>query len=103
MSATKSNEKRSSNAISALRRRLTGHNNHSHRRDRNIPEDEHSQTDPQSSEIISADDILARYSNKGSISIENTPKINPTADESHTETIIVRMMIINHILSLSFS
>jgi hypothetical protein len=49
-------------------------------------------------ETISADDILARYSNKGSTSIDNTSKITTTADESHTETITVRLIIITNIL-----
>lgn len=40
-------------------------------------------------ETISADDILARYSNKGSTSVDNGPKTTTTADESHTETITV--------------
>lgn len=86
LSSLKSNEKRPSNAISALRRRFVGHSNNSHRRDRGIPEDDHSQIDLQQSETISADDILARYSNKSS---DNASKINPIADESHTETITV--------------
>lgn len=90
----KSNEKRSSNAISALRRRFVGNSNNSQRRDRSIPEDDHSQIDVQPSETISADDILARYSNKNSISTENPPKINTIADESHTETITVSSRLI---------
>jgi hypothetical protein len=93
-STNKSSEKRSSNAISALRRRLTGSNSSSHRRDRSIPEDDHLQTEHPQTETISADDILARYSNKGSTSIDNASKINPTADESHTETITVKIIII---------
>lgn len=94
LTATKSNEKRASNAISALRRRFTGHNSTSNRRDRSIPEDDHSQTESHPTETISADDILARYSNKGSTTTtENTSKIATTADESHTETITVRFTV----------
>lgn len=101
----KSSEKRSSNAISALRRRFVGHSNSSHRRDRSIPEDDHSQIDVPPSETISADDILARYSNKGSISTDNSSKINTIADESHTETITVRSSHSNdhHLLTLPSS
>lgn len=102
LTSTKSNEKRSTNAISALRRRFVGHNNNSHRRDRSIPEDDHSQIELPPSETISADDILARYSNKGSNSIENASKINTIADESHTETITVRYIVLTNISSLIF-
>ncbi|CAF3758135.1 unnamed protein product [Rotaria socialis] len=89
--SNKSNEKRSSNAISALRRRFVGSgSSNSNRRDRSIPEDDHAQIEQQNSiDTTSADDILARYSNKGSTNIESGSKITTTADESHTETIIV--------------
>ncbi|CAF1300551.1 unnamed protein product [Rotaria sp. Silwood1] len=90
-STNKSNEKRSTNAISALRRRFVGSSasSSSHRRDRSIPEDDHSHIEQQPTETISADDILARYSSKGSTSIDHGSKINTTADESHTETITI--------------
>ncbi|CAF0912699.1 unnamed protein product, partial [Rotaria sordida] len=88
-STNKSNEKRSTNAISALRRRFVGGGSSSHRRDRSIPEDDHSQIEQQPIETISADDILARYSSKGSTNIDNGSKLNTTADESHPETIPV--------------
>lgn len=86
--------------MSALRRRFVGNNSNSHRRDRSITEDDHSQVDLQPVETISADDILARYSNKGSISNENASKINTIADESHTETIVVRHTVLTNIPSL---
>ncbi|CAF1359859.1 unnamed protein product, partial [Adineta ricciae] len=83
---SKSSEKRSSSAISALRRRLAGSNSSSHRRDRNIPEDYNSHPEVNSTETVSADDILARYSNKGSTSVDNGSKVTPAVDEHHTET-----------------
>jgi len=89
-SGNKPNEKRSSSTISALRRRFVGINSSSQRRDRSI-QDDHSHTETNPTETISADDILARYSNKGSTSVDNGSKINTTADESHTETITVSM------------
>jgi len=90
-SGNKPNEKRSSSTMSALRRRFVGINSSSHRRDRSIQEDDHSHTETNPIETVSADDILARYSNKGSTSVDNGSKINTTADESHTETITVSM------------
>ncbi len=68
-----------------------------HRRDRNIPEDDHTHPEqqqqpvsaPPMETVVSPDDILARYSNKSSTSVDSTTKVNPIADESHTETITV--------------
>ncbi|CAF3722697.1 unnamed protein product [Adineta steineri] len=85
VSAGKSNEKRSSSAISAIRRRLGGNNN-SHRRDRSIPEDDQLQHETHPIDTISADDILARYSNKGTTSIDNGTKQNTLTDENQTDT-----------------
>ena len=89
---SKSTEKRSSSAISALRRRLVGNNSSSHRRDRSIPEDDPPPVESNPAETMSADDILARYSNKGSTSVDNGSKLNSAAEESHAESNLVSIM-----------
>ena len=78
--------------MSAIRRRFIGNGNSSKNRDRNPPDDESSTTNENvtiQNEIVSPDDILARYSNKTSTSVENPPK---TSDES-TEPIGVSSKI----------
>jgi len=90
-SSTKFSEKRSS-TMSAIRRRFIGNGNSSKNRDRNPPDDESSTTNENvtiQNEIVSPDDILARYSNKTSTSVENPPK---TSDES-TEPIGVDTLV----------
>ena len=77
-----------------MRRRLGGNNINSQRRDRSIPEDDHPQTETNPSETISADDILARYSNKGATNVDNGTKMNTIADEGHRETITVNIFTI---------
>lgn len=83
----KPTEKRSTGAISALRRRLAGHNSNSHRRDRSIPEDDQTQIEQQTTETISADDILARYSTKTTTQIDTNAKANSIIDENHAESV----------------
>ena len=89
---TKANEKRSTNAISALKRRFTSNSSNSQRRDRHIPEDDQEMPDHVSlrTETITADDILARYSSKSLTSVDSNPKGNSNVDETQNEATVKR-------------